>query len=330
MPPLTQLAEQLLASKTLVILVGPTASGKTRTSIQLAQALGGPLTTVIVSADSRLVYQGLDIGTAKPTLVERQGIPHKLIDVARPTDVFTAGDYAPLAAQAIEAAWQGGKVPILTGGTGFYFQSLLQPNLLPTVPVAPHIRQQLQHTQALTNGAHLLYGQLQALDPDRAAALHPNDVPRVVRALEICLTTGKPTPKVNPMAHHYYTYRCVWLGLRVDDPPWHHQLIETRIEDMLAQGWLEEVEALQHTWGESAHALKVTHGYPELSQVLAGQMALDTAKEQILIQVRQYAKRQRVWFQRNPNIYWISAKEHPDTIQAACLEHLSTHVVNQD
>lgn len=322
MPPETQLIEQLIASHTLVILVGPTASGKTRTSIQLAHALGGPSTASIISADSRLVYQGLDIGTAKPTQAEREGIPHAMIDIARPTEVFTAGDYAHQATQAIEATWRAQQVPILAGGTGFYFQSLLQPNLLPTVPIDPDIRQQLQHTQTRPGGAQQLHMQLHTLDPDRAAVIHPNDTLRVIRALEICLTTGKPTPKVNPMAHQAYNYRCIWLGLQVDDPPWHHQIIHNRIEDMVAQGWLAEVEALQHTWGETAHALRVTHGYPELGQVIAKKMTLETAKAQILIQVRQYAKRQRVWFQRNPNIHWISAKAHPEAITDACLAHL--------
>jgi tRNA dimethylallyltransferase len=323
MPADDLLTAELLHTQTVVVLVGPTASGKTRTSIQLAHALGGPAKTVIVSADSRLVYQGLDIGTAKPTLEERQGILHALIDVARPTETFTAGDYAQQASQALEAAWESGKVPILTGGTGFYFQSLLQPNLLPTITPSPGIRAQLDHTRRLPGGAQRLYDQLTQLDPQRAAALHPHDVPRVVRALEICLSTGQPTPKVDPMAHHHYTHRCLWLGLRVEDRPWHHQVIEQRVDAMLAQGWLEEVEALKQTWGEGAHALQVTHGYPELLAVLAGKRTRDNAREDIALQVRQYAKRQRVWFQRNPNIHWVAAQDKPEAILTACLAYLS-------
>jgi tRNA dimethylallyltransferase len=281
----------------VIAIVGPTATGKTALSVQVAQALGG----VVVSADSRVVYRGLDIGTAKPTLAEQGGVTHYLIDVVDPTDTFSVARYAELAEPLLAHLAQ----PILVaGGTGLYLKALLQEDFVPPVPPNPQWRQAL--LQAYTPQA--LYQQLAERDPVRAAALHPNDTVRVLRALEIIEATGQPVPQSQPRRARPPV---LWVGLTWQDRDRHRALIDARIEAMLAAGWLEEVETLLQRWGPEAQALNVTHGYPELVRVLQGQCTLAEAVEDIRVQIHQYARRQRTWFRRNPHIQWFYLDESP-------------------
>lgn len=280
----------------VVALVGPTATGKTGLAIEIAQWLGSE----IISADSQVIYRELNIGTAKPTLSEQQGIPHHMIDVAEPTEVFSASSYQLQASAHLESLWKQGKIPIVTGGTGFYIRALLEADFIP--PAAPNEAFRQQMAQLVQEkGGGVLYERLLEKDPERAGALHPNDHVRLIRALEIIEATGKPVPKRSVNKN----FSVVWLGLTYEDRDLLRGRIDQRIELMMQQGWLEEVHSLVQRYGPEANALKVAHGYPELADVVLGKRPLAEAMTQIQINIHQYARRQMTWFKRNPDILWL-------------------------
>jgi tRNA dimethylallyltransferase len=289
------------------VIVGPTAIGKTRLSIELAQRMSG----VVVSADSQLVYRGLSIGTAKPTLAEQQGVTHHGLDLADPDQAYSAGAYVAYALPLIQQLRQTQPV-VVTGGTGFYVRQLFESTTLPDVPPNPTLRQQLQDEfEAAGQSTSPILDRLQALDPARAQAIHPNDLMRLMRAIEIVSATGNPVP-TDPRPPLIGPEGVNWLGLQPVDRAWHWQRIEQRITDMVAQGWLAEVADLVAQFGDQAHALQVALGYPEMMAVLGGTLTLEQAQSDSFIAVRQYARRQRVWFARNPLIHWHTIEPSTD------------------
>jgi tRNA dimethylallyltransferase len=198
---------------------------------------------------------------------------------------------------------------ILVGGTGFYLRALLQPDHLPPTETDPSIRNRLKEHLA-KNGAEVLYDDLQKLDPRRAAQLHPNDTIRVIRALEVIEQTGKPVPETPTDL----AFPVQLIGLAYADRDKHRQVIRTRLHQMMAEGFLEEVESLVQTYGFCA-AMQKAHGYPELVDVLAGKRTLEEALLQIEINIRQYARRQMTWFRKMPDIRWFYVDEtDSDTI----------------
>ncbi len=299
---------------TVIAVVGPTATGKTGLSIALAKHLG----TEIISADSRLVYRGLDIGTAKPTLAERDGIPHHLIDVVPSTEVFTVADYQALAKQALDDVIAQGNVPIVVGGTGFYLRALLAaPNHIANVVPNAAFRADMQALYQ-QQGQAVLYNRLMACDPVRAKQLYPQDVTRVIRALEINHVTGQPVPQTD--IHTLDSpYNVVWLGLTYTDRAHHRAVIRQRVEEMLARGWRDEVACLAAAHGPNAHALHITHGYPELLATLpvegaaAPAYCIEAVTVDIAQQVAQYARRQRTWFKKLPAIHWQQVDNQDET-----------------
>lgn len=280
----------------VIAVVGPTATGKTALSVEIAQWLN----TEIVSADSQVLYRELDIGTAKPTLEERQGIPHHMIDVAAPDEAFSAASYQEQAAMHLENIWSVGKVPVVAGGTGFYLKALLQADFIPDVPPNEAFRATMADW-AEREGSEALHRLLQEKDPERAEALHPNDRVRIIRALEIIDTTGQPVPKRSENK----ALDVLWFGLTYEDRDLLRSRIDQRIEVMMQAGWLEEVETLIQQYGSEAHALGVAHGYPELVDVVLGKRSLENALEQIRINIHQYARRQMTWFRRNRDVNWL-------------------------
>jgi tRNA dimethylallyltransferase len=293
----------------VIAIVGPTATGKTALSVELAHWL----TTEIVSADSQVIYRELNIGTAKPTVEERQGIAHHMIDVAAPDEAYSAANYQAQATSHLQAIGTAGKIPIVVGGTGFYARALLQADFIPDVPPNPEFRQAMADL-AEREGPHALHARLRALDPERADALHPNDRVRVIRALEIIEATGQPVPKQS----REKALQVLWFGLMFEDRDLLRRRIDQRIELMLQAGWLAEVETLVERYGSQAHALGVAHGYPELVQVVLGQRSLADAVEQIRINIHQYARRQMTWFRRNPDIFWLPCDQWtPDELRNA-------------
>lgn len=276
-------------SRPLLVILGPTGTGKTSLAIQLAQILK----TEIISADSRQVYRGLDIGTAKPTLAERASIPHHLLDRVDLTETYTVNQFQQDASPIIARLRAAGKIPILVGGTGFYIQAVTAGLALPPVPPDPALRTSPRSTPEL-------HQQLQQLNPVRAAALHPQDRVRVLRALEIHQALGT-IPKLQGVAP---PYPVLTLGLDYLDRSIYTVRLQQRTEAMVAQGWLDELQQLQQRYGAD-HPLLDTLGYAQMGRYLRGEGSITQAIAETVLKTRQYAKRQRTWFRRDRTIHWF-------------------------
>jgi tRNA dimethylallyltransferase len=294
----------------LTILTGPTASGKTSLALALAQQWQGwGYEPNILCADSQQVVAGLAIGTAQPTAAELAQVPHWGHGWALPTQQVSVADYVAEVAPRLTKLLAQPHTPVLVvGGTGFYLQALFEPTCLPPVPPNPALRQRWA-TQAQGQPPGWLHQQLAHRDATRAAQLHPNDTMRLLRALELSeALAGAPIPtEAQPALFALNPKTDAAWALQPPNRAWLWQRIEQRVEAMLAQGWLAETEALLAQWGPTAHALNVAHGYPELMAVLQGRLTLEQAKQQITINVRQYARRQRIWLQRRPHYRPLAA-----------------------
>ncbi|MBP7227970.1 MAG: tRNA (adenosine(37)-N6)-dimethylallyltransferase MiaA, partial [Longilinea sp.] len=259
--------------KRLLVLVGPTAVGKTETALQLAERLNGE----VVSADSRLFYRGMDIGTAKPTAQERQRVVHHLIDVADPGETWSLAVFQQAAAAAIADIQQRGRLPLLVGGTGQYVRAVVEAWQPPKISPNPALRGALE-AWAAQIGAAALHERLRRLDAEAAARIEPNNVRRTVRALEVIFTTGERfsaqrTRSVSP-------YALLQLGLTRPRPELYER-VDRRIEQMLADGWVEEVRALLARGCSADWPTFSAIGYREICAHLAGQMTLDEAVAQM-------------------------------------------------
>ena len=280
---------------------GPTATGKTGLSIAIAPRLQAH----ILSADSRLVYQELDIGTAKPTVAEQAQVPHHLIDSYPPTATVTVAEYQAQAQALIQAAHQSGAwVPWLVGGTGLYIDAVVKGLRIP--PVAPHpaLRSQLEGL-----GQPHCYALLQQVDAIAAQRIHPNDPVRTVRALEVAYVTGQPLSA--QQGQQPPTYPIFYMGLDCEGAALARR-IEKRTGAMFEQGLVTEVETLVHRYGADLPLLK-TLGYGEVLGYLVGDYALATAQALVVKHTRQFAKRQRTWF-RKSSVQWFDA-EAPDVVE---------------
>lgn len=282
--------------KRVIVVGGATGTGKTALGVELAKQLN----TDVLSADSQLVYKGLSVGTAKPSLEEQEGIPHHLIDIADPDEEFSVAMYCEEAQAHLNRLWEQGKIPVVVGGTGFYIKNLLQPSIIPNVDPDPEYRAELTE-MAEKEGNTALHERLVALDPSRAEAIHPNDRFRLIRALEINRATGKPVPQEEIAKD----VSLLWIGLTYGDRQQHNEKLLERTQRMLDAGWLEEVQGLLAQYGSDSKALTVALGYSQLAQVLKGELSLPEAVESITIATRQYARRQAIWFRRNPDINWL-------------------------
>ena len=274
-----------------IILMGPTASGKSSLAVQLAQALDGE----IISVDSALVYRGMDIGTAKPALAERGGIPHHLIDILDPSEIFSTGQFRTHAIQLMAEITGRGRLPILVGGTMLYFRALTQG--IAELPAADSaIRARLDHDLAVL-GKDALHKRLAAIDPASAARIHPNDPQRIQRALEVHEITGKPlTSHFEEIHQNLIPYQFIKLILAPSDRKTLHEIIARRIEDMLAQGFIEEVAALYER-GDLSEALPSIRcvGYRQIWAYLKGEYGRPAMVEKGIAATRQLAKRQFTW-----------------------------------
>ena len=271
----------------VIAVVGPTASGKTAFAVDLAEKIGGE----IISADSRLVYKGFDIGTAKPTLDERRGIPHYMIDIAEPEVDYSAGLYVHEAKRIIEDIQSRGKVPIIAGGTGLYINILLMNYDLPKVEPDYELREALKREEDLP-------AILAELDPETAQLIDKNDRKKLIRAIEIVKTTGKPIQrrKNNP------EYEIEWIGLNFPRDVLYDR-INRRVDLMFEAGLIDETKNLLQKHGRIPNLL-YTIGYQEVIQYLDGLLTLDEAVDKLKQNTRRYAKRQLTWFRKNPAINW--------------------------
>jgi len=285
----------------LVVVLGPTASGKSALAIHLAERFSGE----IVSCDSVAVYRHFEIGTAKPSLGERARIPHHLIDVAEPEDAFTAGEYARQAREALIEIKDRGHLPIVVGGTGLYLRSLLE-GLFPGPQRSEELRERLR-ARVAARGSKYLHGILRRLDTPAAAEIHPNDTPKLVRAIEICLTAREPMSELwrergrDPLVG----FKVLRIGL---NPP-RVQLyarINQRAAKMFADGLVEETRLLLKRFGDQREVTPVhSLGYKQAQQYVHGELLLDEAILAAQQGHRNYAKRQMTWFRREPDVTWL-------------------------
>lgn len=292
----------------LLAIVGPTAVGKTALSLHLARLCDGE----IVSADSRQVYRGMDIGAAKPTPAERAAVPHHLIDVVDPDEDFSLALYQDMATAAITDIAARGKSPLLVGGTGQYLAAVLQGWQLPRVAPRPDIRAALER-QAADLGAEALYARLKAVDPVAAARILPGNVRRIIRALEVYEVTGKPISEQRSMQPPPYRITTIWLTLPA---PVLYDRIDARVDTMMAAGLLDEVRSLLergYHWDLPAMS---GLGYREFRPYFEGRATLEEAVARLKYDTHAFARRQPAWFRRLPNVVTLPA-DAPDLLQRA-------------
>ena len=284
----------------LILLAGPTAVGKTKASISLAKAVNGE----IISGDSMQIYRGLDIGTAKITTEEMEGITHHLIDIKDPTEPFNASEFKMLADAAISDIAARGKVPILVGGTGFYINTVLYEYHLGETDTDPEYRKELTALEA-TEGRKAVWEKLREVDPKSAEKLHYNDLPRVIRALEVYHCTGIPaSSRQQNVDKKKMRYNALYLALNMSREILYER-INRRVDLMISDGLEEEVKrALDLGVPENAQAM-VSIGYREMVDYLKGEISLERAVELIKQNTRHFAKRQLTWFRHDENIHWI-------------------------
>ena len=284
-----------MKKKPLIVITGPTATGKTDFSLLLAREIGGE----VISADSMQVYKGLDVGTDKVSKEVREEIPHYLIDEVEPTEKFSVADFVERADRAIEEIWKRGKYPIVVGGTGFYIKALLF-GLPQTPPSDERVREELKRLSDQE-----LYAEVLKVSPDYAEKVGPKDRKRLIRALEVYRLTGKPITAFEQWGSKprypflgYFLYR---------DRPELYKRIEDRVESQVKRGLVEEARRLL-SLGEDLTALQAL-GYKEMAGYLKGEVSLEEAKRLLKRRTKEFAKRQFTWFRKEPYFKWVNLSE---------------------
>lgn len=290
----------------LLVIAGPTASGKTALSVELAKRYGGE----IISADSMQIYKGLNIATAKPDEEEKQGIPHHLMDFLEPDVSFSVADYVALAGKVIRDVYSRGKLPIVCGGTGLYISSLVDNIIFDDTGNDPEIRARLE-AQAKEEGNHALWLKLREVDPETAEKVHENNLPRVIRGIEVFEMTGIPLSqhKINSRREKSPYDTCI-IGLTAGDRQYLYDRINRRVDIMVAQGMAEECRAVYETGGLATACQAI--GYKELIPYFENQCSLKDCIEKIKQETRHYAKRQLTWFRRVDGICWVETDKFDD------------------
>ena len=284
----------------IICIAGPTASGKTALAVELAKITNGE----VVSCDSMQIYRRMDIGTAKPTAGEMQGIPHHMIDVAEPEEDFSVSRYCEMATPIVDDILRRGKTAIIAGGTGLYMDALIRGNSFAPFP-STGMRERLE-AQADQDGMEAMLALLRTIDPDAAAKLHPADRKRIIRALEVYYETGETIT-----AHNLRTqavpprYDPLWLGLDFAQRAELYRRIDLRVDIMLQQGLVEEIRSLLASGIPPRATSMQAIGYKEFVNALAGNGSIADAAEAVKKGSRHYAKRQLTWFRRNPKIHWL-------------------------
>ena len=295
----------------VVAIGGPTATGKTALSLALAQRFGGE----IINADSMQVYRQLSVGTAKPTAEERAQAPHHLLDFLPPEQPYSVADFTAAAADLIGQITARGRLPLVVGGTGLYITSLLNGVRFAPEDTDPELRRRLQQ-QAETQGAEVLYARLQAVDPAYAAKVHPHNLPRVIRALELYESTGRTMSEQQRQSRPAAApYRSLCLCLTRRDRAVLYRRIDQRVDKMLREGLLPEAELVwqnRERYRTAAQAI----GYKEFFPYFEGKEPLDTCVNRLKQATRQYAKRQLTWFRHQNEAQWLYLDEE-DVVQKA-------------
>ena len=288
-----------MSKKPLVVVCGPTASGKTRLAVDLAKYLGGE----VVSADSMQIYKDMDIGTAKPTAEEMQGIKHHLVDFLLPSESFSVARYAESARRIIDGIHISGKIPVMAGGTGLYIQAVTDNiqffDMLENIELRKKLRDEAEKL-----GADEMYSRLQVIDPVLAENLHPNNMGRVLRGIEVYELTGKPLSIWQKESRAVpCEYDLCMFGLAFRDRERLYERIDLRVDQMLEAGLLQEAEELYKS--EFVGTAMQAIGYKELFGYIRGEHTLEHATELLKRETRRYAKRQLTWFGRDERINWL-------------------------
>jgi tRNA dimethylallyltransferase len=290
-----------LPSRLLLCIVGPTGVGKTALAIELAERCNGE----IVSADSRQIYRGLDIGTGKPTPDQLARVRHHLIDCVEPDQSYTLAEYQAEACAAIDDIFARGKQPLLVGGTGLYVRAVTEGLQIPAVPPNPELRAQLEE-RAGREGGGKLYAELRQIDPEAAAKIDPRNVRRTIRALEVYLSTGQKFSAAGKTEPPPFAVRRLGLTLPRGEL---YRRVDVRVAEMIARGWLEEVRVLAAKYGEGLPALS-SLGYPQMGAVLRGELTLADAAHEIKYHTHRYIRQQYAWFRPgDPRLEWLDLSQ---------------------
>ena len=308
----------------LICICGPTASGKTALSVALAKQLH----TEIISADSMQIYRGMNIGTAKPTAAERQGVPHHLLDICAPGEAFSVARYVELADAAAQDVLSRGMIPIVAGGTGLYMDALIECSTFSGDETDLSVREKYQR-MAAEQGNEAVHACLAKVDPEGAERLHPNNLKRVIRALEVYEQTGMTIDAFNRLHKRPAPkYAALKIGICPAERQTLYDRIDRRVDQMLADGLLEETKRLLDS-GALAGTAAQAIGYKELLGYLQGDAPLADCVALLKERSRNYAKRQLTWLKRDDNIHWIyynNGEELPAILQEAT-EYLQKHGV---
>ena len=307
----------------ILCVVGPTACGKTAMGIALAKRYHGE----VVSVDSMQIYRGMTIGTAAPTEEEMDGVPHHMVAVADPTENWSAAKYAAAATAAVDDILARGKLPILVGGTGLWLDAVVKGHGFAAGHAGGEVRQVLQQ-RLEREGMDSLWQELERIDPEAAKRLHPADEKRVLRALEVYLETGKTITQHNEETKAMAPrYDAVWIGLQFADRQDMRRLIDLRVDKMVEEGLLREVQQLLASGiPRDATALQAI-GYKEFLGVAEGSITAEEAIAEVKLRSRQYAKRQLTWLRKNQNIHWIFWEKQRDFARAL---QLSTEILTAE
>lgn len=321
-----RLSESVLSSRPMIVLVGPTAVGKSEIGVRLARKLN----TDLLTADSRQVYRGMDIATDKPTVEQRRGVPHRLIDLVEPHESFNAGHYRRLALVEIERLYGEQRLPLVVGGTGLYVRTLIHG--LCDAPLADQAFRASLLQKARSRGRHFLHGELAGIDPELAGRLHPHDEVKILRALEVHHLSGRRLSEFHRQHRSSeQPFSVLMIGLNRDREQLYHR-IDERVEEMFARGLVQETERLlAKGYGRELGTMKGL-GYRQVAGYLAGEYGQEEARRLVKRDTRHFAKRQLTWFRKEPALHWwpLDIQDGPEVVAERLFETIQTFVRDMD
>lgn len=305
-------------SKKAIVVVGPTASGKTSLGIYIAKKYNGE----VISADSMQIYKEMSVSTAKPTIDEMDGVKHHLIDFVDITDTYSVSDYCRDAKAVFDDIISRGKLPVIVGGTGLYIDSFITNTRFFDDAQSDEIRKRLQK-QANDEGLDVLYNRLKEIDPDAAAKIHPNNSVRVIRALEVYEATGKTITQQTEQSHSVASdIDALYIGINYSDREKLYDRINRRVDIMMENGLLDEAKSLFS--GEYSATAVNSIGCKEMKPFLDGEKSLSECVEKLKMSTRHYAKRQLTWFRRNESVKWVYPdKQNEDELYSQIIEYIN-------